>query len=498
MEEIIREISVSQACVDKKYRLYSTIKRRINGLIWQSESILKQHYNWDEIKFEEHIEALRILIYRLDRYSVITNKEYASIYRDFQKFPKKLEDHSKELLGFYIPRKDRSERNLKELREKTDMSDPNQVKKLKFEEFTFNCIEKFKRKWRTDCIEARANELLLRLAYELLTRNKEGWFVVFNTLTVSDYNLRRVFEKGSRIFSNYISKIDRDVGRKIYGKWKKAKEARKRGDIWHTYFSVIERGKEAGRKHIHVIHVLKKLPSGCYDPNRGLNTPRYREISRFKRYWAYGHSMPIAVRFSYNDAYGKINWTWPCQYDKKEERFVPLLTKSPFALANYMSKYVVKEYTKKLNERSVTWRTKMSRTLGKKVILLILERMTLEQRKLMTIMETQRLIKIADRAIPVQALKMMATKMNFSQMKEEELWDLVRKLEPRQSLLKHVKNMIQKGQNLKLQNAGDLKILDLLEKEGYDIVNLVKKVEQETFGKIDDKFKFYGSCEVSI
>src|SRR5260370_37075081 len=82
----------------------------------------------------------------------------------------------------------------------------------------------------------------------------DGWFIVFDTLTLADARLG-AFSDNPNALRDYF----RDLGRMVL-----AAEGRKGNDS-HTdcsqYFCVPESGTAHGRLHLHAVHVLRTLPT---------------------------------------------------------------------------------------------------------------------------------------------------------------------------------------------------------------------------------------------
>lgn len=182
------------------------------------------------------------------------------------------------------------------------------------------------------------------LACEIALAHKKGTYIIFNTLTVAPGEYYKVFSKTSRAFKEYIRKIDRLVEN-------------------HRYFGVVEEGAKNGRLHIHVIHFMDTLPKGSDDPNKDKVIPTRRELTGLKALWPYGFSSPIIVRYSPQDAFGKLNWRWP--HDLRTN--APYKIASPYKLASYVSKYIVKSYSSKKRDKYL-WRIRKSHKLGQQVL----------------------------------------------------------------------------------------------------------------------------------
>ncbi len=188
-------------------------------------------------------------------------------------------------------------------------------------------------------IKARQSELIWRLVQEIIDKTYNGYYIIFNTLTVEPRHYNNLWKDGSAAFKTYLKCVN-------YGKD-------------DTYFAVREAGAAGGRLHIHVLHLLKTIPkTWLRDPNENNIQPINREIKKLRAFWPHGFSNPIAIRFNSSDAWSKLGWRWPLE--RVAGLLVPVQPTSPGKLAGYLSKYLVKT----LNVRSDKWKTKMSRNLG--------------------------------------------------------------------------------------------------------------------------------------
>lgn len=214
--------------------------------------------------------------------------------------------------------------------------------------------------------KARQYERAALIELEAVEKSREGWFMIFNTLTVSDWHVQAVWKKESLEWQKYVRDFDAAV-RKAAGY--KIGTAR---DEYHSYCAVIERGSKASKRlHIHVLHFVKSLDKSWMDPNYGRNVPGYREVVGIKKYWKFGLSVPIAVRTGNNDAFAKIGWRWPVI--KKGRKYERLEANGVRAVARYMAKYVVKP-----NEEKKIWRTRTSRRFGRKIPQLLMKNLSEE------------------------------------------------------------------------------------------------------------------------
>jgi len=217
--------------------------------------------------------------------------------------------------------------------------------------------------------QARCAAHEARLAWEIAYRASQGWFMLFNTLTVAPGEYYKVFHPDSDAFQTYIRQIDNLCARAAYGSTRNAK-----GKEYHTYCAVIEEGAKHGRLHIHVLHLFSHLPPEAEDPNKALRVPYRRELNVFKARWQHGFTSPIMVRYSPQDAYGKKGYRWP--YDNRTQQ--SYLIKSPLHIAGYMSKYITKTYTSKKRTENL-WRIRRTRNLGQQIPTELLSTLTLQQ-----------------------------------------------------------------------------------------------------------------------
>src|SRR2546430_1306736 len=90
----------------------------------------------------------------------------------------------------------------------------------------------------------------------------DGWFIVFDTLTLADDRLEAFYDN-----PNALRDYFRDIGRMVL-----AAEGRKANDSHadcYQYFCVPEYGTANGRLHFHAVHFMRTLPTGSVDPNFG-------------------------------------------------------------------------------------------------------------------------------------------------------------------------------------------------------------------------------------
>jgi hypothetical protein len=366
INENVKWTNSSQFNVSKYYRLYNKVRCRLSKLQMQYNLLCKRdpefELNTDLSMYHEEIKEIYKVFDRLVSNSFICNEgTYKLVYAWFKQYPESLKDHSIRLLGDYIENKDRSRvklnfmikefENIEDEIEKKEM-----IKKIESERYYVDTLEEFKKRMKSACLSSRKQELMFRLYNEMIQR--KGWFGLFNTLTVSPECHEEVFGENSKAWTDYVRLVDRQVGIRCFGTWKQAIKERNLGNEFHRYFAVVERGANTGRLHIHVLHMMKKLPYGSYDPNRGCVTPCRRELGVFKTYWKFGYSSPIMVRFNINDGYGKLFWRWP--YEMKGKQAVPVEVSNEMKIVNYLGKYLVKSYSVKTKKGDLIWRTRMS------------------------------------------------------------------------------------------------------------------------------------------
>ena len=128
------------------------------------------------------------------------------------------------------------------------------------ESYKVSLLLAYKKLLKEKAMHARCDNVKKRLRYEAYQRLKEGWYLIFNTLTVDASNFDLVFSKDSKAWTNYVRLVDRSIGIQIFGSWRNALQARRVGDEFHSYYAVCEQGSTTGRLHIHVLHFCRRLP----------------------------------------------------------------------------------------------------------------------------------------------------------------------------------------------------------------------------------------------
>lgn len=348
--ELSKLSSSMLSCISREVRFYMSVKCRLIGIQKFYTANVDRLDSVSRISFNIVCERLSAILLRLDNNSVIT---YRSDIEWFRSCPKTLKDHIIQLFPgsvYYV----------------------NGYPKDRFIEYYFERLKEAS-------IAGRKRELCsrLELAGECFLQDR-GWFAVFNTLTVDDANYSKVFSKGSKAWQSYIEKCDHLFGRASFGSVRSARLAKKRGEFYHEYFAVTERGSTSGRLHIHVLHFFRDMPDSFSDPNFGARVPSRREIVSMRNLWSYGFSSPICVRFSQNDAYGRKGWIWPVSVTALGLQ--PIKGTVPLALMKYVAKYVSKRYDGSVTDRGYLWRVKLSRNLGHQKVLQYLDQVPIQQK----------------------------------------------------------------------------------------------------------------------
>src|SRR5579862_9525191 len=179
-------------------------------------------------------------------------------------------------------------------------------------------------------MKSRRGFAIQRLMNAMRQAHADGWFIVFDTLTLADDRLEAFYDN-----PNALRDYFRDIGRMVL-----AAEGRKANDSHadcYQYFCVPEYGTANGRLHFHAVHFMRTLPTSSVDPNIGRRVRNRRQLNSLQNTWPYGYSMPIAVSYT-QDAFKRSGWLWPV--DAKSE---PLKATSYMAVGFYVAKYVNKK-----------------------------------------------------------------------------------------------------------------------------------------------------------
>lgn len=316
--------------------------------------------------------------------------------------------------------------------------------------------------------QARAAAHAFNLSAEMAVRTLAGAYIVFNTLTVRSGAYYAVFNKNSVEFKQYIRRITKLVGND------------------HSYFAAVEEGGQHGRLHIHVLHLFNTLPKEWTDPNRGRSTPNLREITQVKHLWSHGHSTPIAVRYSPQDAFGKHGWRWPIDRETGDA----LRIRSPQAFATYMTKYITKGYTS--NKRAkLLWRVRKSHSLGRQLLSELCNPLSNNSLLLLTTDPTIKL-KLNNRTIPPQLVRLAAMRslqnrhyMTPTNNSADLLLTHAKICTPRPSLLRSLRASTLTKSEYNPQNTTNILILPCFAEATYE--QLRTDIEQSRF-RIDQTY----------
>ncbi len=214
---------------------------------------------------------------------------------------------------------------------------------------------------RESNLTARATEYRRRLHAEFLDAYRRGWYIIFNTLTISSEHYLDFTFNGNRHVSQYNRSIGRAVCSHIYGS-RRAGEDIPVSD-YYRYFGVPELGGKTGRLHFHTFHFCKDIPdSWKKDPMPHANSVNV-VIDALRPYWKFGISLPQAVRIDTGDVWSKLGWFWPNK--RVSNRVIP---KDIFGIgraAGYPVKYITKDKFSRMNRKGdCLWRVAMSRNFG--------------------------------------------------------------------------------------------------------------------------------------
>lgn len=202
---------------------------------------------------------------------------------------------------------------------------------------------------------SRASYAKQRIHLAMKQAHAAGWFVVFDSLTLKDDAIAQ-FYKDENALRDYC----RDIGRKVL----KA-EKRKLTESYtnsYQYIIVPEYGTKHGRLHFHVVHLMRTLPEGSFDPNFGkITTKRINRIlPSLRNQWKYGFSKPLTVRYSGDAFTTRLGWLHPTDETGKPIELKPLL-----AVGFYVSKYISKQQDQYDIKNNLDKGTKWNQTLSK-------------------------------------------------------------------------------------------------------------------------------------
>ena len=196
-----------------------------------------------------------------------------------------------------------------------------------------------------DCAESARRDRVAswryRVAMEAADKLARGWYCVFDTRTLDSDEVddwRDHFESsGSRFGSwrSYLRRVTRVVGAASLGCSERECDSMDSSD-WVSRMSCVE--WDGVRPHMHDLWFFRDIPASWKrDPNWGSEYPVHREVLGMRDLWPYGLTMPIAVRTSVDDAWGRLGWRWPIDADGD-----PVVASVPDVLGSYLAKYLSK------------------------------------------------------------------------------------------------------------------------------------------------------------
>lgn len=198
--------------------------------------------------------------------------------------------------------------------------------------------------------KSRSQQTIQRLMNEVELRHNDGWFFIFDSLTLAPDMVKTFYETPTAIRDyarNMGFKVNEALGRKKHSSYT---------DVYR-YFCVPEFGSLNGRLHFHVIHCVAALPLGSQDPNMGKRVRNNHVIDSCRGLWKFGFSAPIAVRY-HNDAYTRSGWLLPVDKNGQAKQLKPIK-----AVCHYVAKYVNKNSDFKIRHKLKTGKSKWMRQI---------------------------------------------------------------------------------------------------------------------------------------
>src|SRR5205807_810390 len=137
-------------------------------------------------------------------------------------------------------------------------------------------------------MKSRRGFAIQRLMNAMRQAHADGWFIVFDTLTLADDRLEAFYDN-----PNALRDYFRDIGRMVL-----AAEGRKANDSHadcYQYFCVPEYGTPNGRLHFHAVHFMRTLPTCTAHPNCARRSPSRRQSTTRQATSPYADSLPLAT-----------------------------------------------------------------------------------------------------------------------------------------------------------------------------------------------------------
>lgn len=198
--------------------------------------------------------------------------------------------------------------------------------------------------------KTRQQEWQFRLTHALTQTIEAGWFPLFGTYTVDPKTLppgcldRDQLFKEYPIWDRFIKKVKTECAEACgYGRrpadWPI-------GNTFFRYFAILEHGKSGAHPHVHVIFMMKGVPSiWKIDPNANNRHRFNRDIPHASALWTHG-----AQRTTFGilcvGSWFTANWKRPLDKNLK-----PVKIGAVAAVACYVCKYMQKGETKQWHHR---------------------------------------------------------------------------------------------------------------------------------------------------
>lgn len=191
---------------------------------------------------------------------------------------------------------------------------------------------------------SRGAYLKQRIHNELVTRQREGWFMSFDTLTIDDNKLNELNDNPLAVsqYTQEFRRLVNETEKKHFKFTGENLDNRYGSDENYSYLAVFEFGdKSTERLHFHLIHLMRTLPT-CAHRDINFGVPHLErtntEFKELGQHWPYGISQNLPIRYS-GDAYTQ-RLRWLRNIDPKTGKLKEI--KPLIAVERYISKYVTK------------------------------------------------------------------------------------------------------------------------------------------------------------
>lgn len=287
-------------------------------------------------------------------------------------------------------------------------------------------------------------EQSLLLTAELYQRHNEGWYTVFNTLTVSPECYTTIFPGGNLsdtvYFKRYIQSLKR-LATRVTGL---------PDNQCFRYWTCGEISPN-GRLHFHQILMFKDIPdSWKVDPNNRCNGGNKREIDALKPYWKFGFSSPCAIRTGVNDVYSRLGWSLPCN-----PKTGKIACMSLERVVNYVTGYLTKNIGGN-KQWKIQIRIRKSQSLGKDFLQRMVNQLAPYTKNLPQLTRTLNHLLTPSCSLTIQTLKRLIrqnlTKQITSLQQDELFVNSTRRIMKRSMPLSM--NLILLTRRFNLRNAG--------------------------------------------